>query len=257
MDKSIDKTVLITGAGSGIGLGIAEAFLKEGYRVHICDVSHKAIDDAQAANPGLRGFISDVGDHQAVAALIGEVRSWAGEVDVLINNAGIAGPTALAEDVSPEAWAQTININLNGMFYCTREVIPAMKKMQAGSIINISSCSARVAMTRRLPYVASKVGVLGFSHALARELGPHNIRVNTILPGAVNSARCQGMLKSFAEENNLSSEQAEAEFLRFVSMKTWIQPSEVADLAVFLTSDKGRHITGQEIGVDGLIEWEE
>jgi len=257
MTNTVNQTVLVTGAGAGIGLAIAQAFLAEGYWVHICDISPEAIDSAITDNPGLKGSIADVGDYHAVTALIEEVRAWAGEVDVLVNNAGIAGPTALAEDISPEEWERTININLNGMFYCTREVIPAMKKRHSGSIINISSCSAKVAMTSRLPYVASKVGVLGFNHALARELGPHNIRVNTILPGAVDSARCQGMLETFASENNLGQEEAEAEFLRFVAMKTWIQPSEVADLAVFLASNKGRHITGQEIGVDGLIEWEE
>jgi len=257
MTSTVVQTVLVTGAGAGIGLGIAQAFLAEGYRVHICDISRDAIESVTANHPGMKGSVADVGDYRAVAALMNEVRSWAGEVDVLVNNAGIAGPTALTEDVIPEEWERTININLNGMFYCAREVIPAMKKQRKGSIINISSCSARVAMTRRLPYVASKVGVLGFNHALARELGPHNIRVNTILPGAVDSARCQGMLKEFASEKNLGHKEAEAEFLRYVAMKTWIQPSEVADLAVFLASDKGRHITGQEIGVDGLIEWEE
>ncbi|MGD9264825.1 MAG: SDR family oxidoreductase [Lysobacterales bacterium] len=251
------RTVLVTAGGSGIGRGIAEAFQVNGDRVHICDISRDVLDVTLAENPGMRGSVADVSDIDALERLIEDVKSWGGPVDVLVNNAGIAGPIALAEDVSTEEWDRTINVNLNSMFYLVRLVLPEMKQRKIGCIINISSCSARVGMTRRLPYVASKVGVLGFNYALAREVGAYGVRVNAILPGAVYGDRCKTLLAHFAKENSLAEQEAEKEFLRYTSMKTWIQPSEIGSTAVFLASDSARHITGQELSVDGLIEWEE
>jgi NAD(P)-dependent dehydrogenase (short-subunit alcohol dehydrogenase family) len=251
------RTVLVTAGASGIGKGIAEAFHANGDRVHICDISREALDLTLAENPGVRGSLADVSDGQAVEQLLENVKSWAGPVDVLVNNAGIAGPIALAEDVSREEWDHTIAVNLNSMFYLVRLVLPEMKQRKSGCIINISSCSAKVGMTRRLPYVASKVGVLGFNHALAREVGIYGVRVNAILPGAVYGDRCKMLLAQFAEENHLGEDEAEREFLRYTSMKSWIQPTEIGDTAVFLASEGARHITGQEISVDGLVEWEE
>ena len=251
-----DKTVLVTAGGSGIGLGIAKAFLAQGSTVYVCDISSEALHQASKENPGLKGIVADVGDHDNVARLFKEIDCDGVEVDVLVNNAGVAGPTAFAEDIHPEEWEKTINVNLNGMFYCIREALPAMKKRQSGVILNISSCSARVGMTRRLPYVASKVGVLGMNYALARELGRFNIRVNAILPGAVDRPRLRTLLNQYANEEGISETEAMEETLSYVSMRTCIDPSEIGDMAVFLASNAARHITGQAISVDGLIEWE-
>ncbi len=257
MDEHIRRNVLVTAGGSGIGLGIASAFLECGDNVLVCDISATVLDELRENFPDIESFVTDVGDATSVADTIATIRKKHGDIDVLVNNAGVSGPTAVAEDIGIEEWNQTIDVNLNGMFYCIREVLPVMKARQSGSIINISSCSARVGMTNRLAYVTSKVGVLGLNYALAREVGPFNVRVNAILPGAVDGARCRRMVGEYASRHNLSEEQAEIDFLKHHSMKSWIKPSEIGDMAVFLASDKARHITGQSIGVDGLTVWEE
>ncbi len=131
-----------------------------------------------------------------------------------------------------------------------------MKSQKSGCIINISTASAKVALPGRSPYVASKVGVLGLTHTVAREYGPFGIRCNAILPGLINNERGRGILSNHAKEKNIDFEEAEKNFLKYISLRTWIDPSEVGELSVFLASPAGRHITGQQIGMDGNVEWE-
>ncbi len=132
-----------------------------------------------------------------------------------------------------------------------------MKKQGSGCIINISTGSAKTGLPNRLPYVASKVGVLGLSHNLARELGEFNIRCNTILPGLMDNPRGRGLVSKHAEATGQTEAAAEAEFLKYISMRSWIQPSEIADTAFFLASSEAKHISAQEISVDGNFEWEQ
>jgi len=132
-----------------------------------------------------------------------------------------------------------------------------MKQQGSGCIINISTGSAKTGLPKRLPYVASKVGVLGLTHNLARELGEFNIQCNTIFLGLMDNPRGRGLVAKHAEETDQSLEAAETDFLKYISMRTWIQPSEIADVACFLASDAAKHITAQEIAVDGNIEWEQ
>ncbi len=179
-----------------------------------------------------------------------------GGIDVLVNNAGIGGPRAAIEDISYQDWDRTISVNLNGMFYCIKNVAPLMKAQKRGCIVNISTASAKVALPMRSPYVASKVGVLGLTHTVAREYGPFGIRCNSILPGLIDNERGRSILANHAKEKGVSFEEAEQDFLEFISLRTWIDPAEVGDLAVFLASPAGRHITGQNIGMDGNVEWE-
>lgn len=251
------QRVVVTAGASGIGLAIAQKFLADGAEVFICDIAAPALESALADNPGLQGALANVGDAQSVEAFFNQALSTLGGIDVLVNNAGIGGPRAKVEDIDYQDWDDCIRINLSGMFYCVKQVIPAMKSQGAGSIINISTSSAKTGLPNRLPYVASKVGVLGLSHNLARELGASNIRVNTILPGLMDNPRGRGLVNNYAKENNLSIDEAEAEFLKYISLKSWIKPSEIADTAFFLASDQARHITGQEIAVDGNCEWEQ
>ena len=248
--------VIVTAGGSGIGRATAECFLASGARVHICDIEPDMLEAALKANPKLTGTVADVGKPTDVEHMIKEAYERLGGCDVLVNNAGIGGPKAAVEDVSYEDWGRTIQVNLNGMFYCIKQVVPGMKAQQSGCIVNISTGSARVGLPLRSPYVASKVGVLGLTYTLARELGPHNIRVNAILPGAIDNPRGRGLVKRFGEERGMTFEQAEAQFLGYISMRTWIDPSEIGETAVFLASRAGRHISGQNLGVCGNLEWE-
>ncbi|MSO69869.1 MAG: SDR family oxidoreductase [Alphaproteobacteria bacterium] len=250
------QRVVVTAGGSGIGRATAECFLAAGARVYICDNQQGMLDAALRANPKLLGSLADVGKPGDVERMMKDALKKLGGIDVLVNNAGIGGPKAAVEDVSYEDWDRTIAVNLSGMFYCIKQVVPEMKAQKSGCIMNIATASARVGLPMRSPYVASKVGVLGLTYTLARELGPHNIRVNSILPGAIDNPRGRALVKRHGEEHGLSFEEAEQEFLGFVSMRTWIEPSEIGDTAVFLASRAGRHISGQNLGVCGNFEWE-
>jgi len=251
------QRVVVTAGASGIGLAIAQKFLAEGAQVYICDIAMQSLKVALSENTGLMGTVADVGKPTSVEAFFKQAISTMNGIDVLVNNAGIGGPRAKVEDIDYTDWDDCIRINLSGMFYCTKQVIPAMKEQGRGCILNISTSSAKTGLPNRLPYVASKVGVLGFTHNLARELGEYNIRCNTILPGLMDNPRGRGLVENYAKENGLSVEAAEQEFLKFISLRSWIDPSEIADTAYYLVSSEARHITGQEISVDGNCEWEQ
>jgi NAD(P)-dependent dehydrogenase (short-subunit alcohol dehydrogenase family) len=251
------QRVIITAAAAGIGRAIAERFLSDGHRVFICDVDSSAMSATLAALPGLRGSVTDVGEPSQIEAMFAEALTWTGGIDVLINNHGIAGPRGFVEDLDYAEWDHCIRVNLSGMFYTVKQVVPLMKQQKSGCIINLSTTSARTGLPKRTAYVAGKVGVLGLTKNLARELGPWNIRCNTILPGFMDNARGRGVLAKVAKDKAVSLEVMEQEALRYVSMRTWIQMSEIADACAFLASDQARHISGQELAICGNAEWEE
>lgn len=248
--------VVITAGASGIGLAITQKFMKEGAMVFICDIAEDALNRAINENPGLLGAVANVGDSKSIEQFFSDAIEKLGGIDVLINNAGIGGPRAAVEDIEYSDWDNCIHINLSGMFYCVKQVVPLMKRQGGGSIINISTSSAKTGLPNRLPYVASKVGVLGLSHNLARELGPSNIRVNTILPGLMDNPRGRALVESYAQEKNVSVEQAEEDFLEYISLRRWTNTEDIANTAYWLCSEGAKQITGQEIAVDGNCEWE-
>ncbi len=249
--------IVITAAAAGIGRAIAERFLRDGQRVHICDVDRAAMDATLTTLPGINGTVTDVGDPKQVETLFAHALDWMGGIDVLINNHGIAGPRGFIEDLDYAEWDHCIRVNLSGMFYTIKNAVPHMKRQRSGCIINLSTSSARTMLPKRSAYVAGKVGVLGLTKNCARELGPWNIRCNTVLPGFMNNARGKGVLAKVAADKGVPVEQLEKEALQYVSMRTWIEMAEIADLCAFLASDAAKHISGQEIAVDGNAEWEE
>ena len=255
-NETVSQRVVVTAGGSGIGLAIVDCFVASGALVHTCDVQPDALAETIASSEAVSGILADVDKPADVEQLVSDAVERMGGVDVLVNNAGIGGPRAALEDVSYENWDQTIRVNLNSMFYCIKNVAPHMKAQKSGCIVNISTASAKVALPMRSQYVASKVGVLGLSHTVAREYGPFGIRCNTILPGLIDNERGRGIVANQAKERDITVAEREAEFLEFISLKCWIDPAEVGDLAVFPASHAGRHITGQEIGMDGNVEWE-
>ncbi len=249
--------VIVTAGGSGIGRAIAERFHLQGAEVFICDISEQAVVDVCQANQNIGGAVANVGEPLEVEAFVAAAVDKMGGVDVLVNNAGIGGPRGLAEDIDYDDWDVTIRVNLSGMFYCAKQVIPLMKAQRSGCIINISTGSTRTGLPSRLPYVASKEGVNGLTYTLARELGPFNIRCNAILPGAVQGARGDKVVAGVADDKGISVEQARAEGLKYISMRTDVAPTEIGDMACFLASDLAKHVSGQFIGVCGNMEWEE
>lgn len=252
-----DKRAIVTAGASGIGRAIVERLLAAGASISVCDISDDAISELCDAEPGLHVSRADVADEAQVAQYVTAAIAELGGVDLLVNNAGIGGPAGPLEELPFEAWKQSINVNLNGAFLVTRQVLPHLKRQRAGTILNISTASTLTGLPLRTAYIASKAGLEGLTHTLAREIGPFNLRCNAILPGLIDNSRGRMLIRRLAERDGLSMETALERQLRMVSMRTLIQPSEIGDLVVFLASDAARHITGQLIAVDGNLEWEE
>jgi NAD(P)-dependent dehydrogenase (short-subunit alcohol dehydrogenase family) len=171
-----------------------------------------------------------------------------------VNNAGVAGPTAAVEDIAIEEWNNTINIDLNGNFYITRQAVPRLKTAGGGSIINIASNAALFGFPLRSPYAAAKWAIVGLTKTWAMELGPDNIRVNALCPGSVNGPRIENVIEKDAEERGVTPEYIRNIYQRQSSMRLFIDAQDVANMALFLTSDMGKTISGQAMGIDGHTE---
>ena len=248
------KRVLVTAGAGGIGRAIAGTFADAGARVHICDVDTAAIAEFSKLYPDVTTSVTDVSDPAAVEKLFGDVRKHLGGLDVLINNAGIAGPTAKVEDISIEDWNRCIAVDLNGLFYCTRLAMPMIKAAGGGSIINLSSTAGRLGFPLRSPYAAAKWGVVGYTASLAIEAGPDGVRVNCIQPGIVAGDRIDRVAAAKAQALGISLEEQKHRMVQNVSMRTFVTAQDIANTALFLASDAGRHISGQAIPVCGNVE---
>ena len=240
--------VLVTAGGAGIGRAIAKTFLEHGARVHICDVDEKALSEVEKTITRSKADVSSLAD---VDRLFDDVKRNLGGLDVLVNNAGIAGPTAKVEDIKPEDWERCIAVDLNGMFYCTRKAMPLIKAAGGGSIINLSSAAGRLAFPMRTPYSAAKFAVVGFTESLAAEAGPDKVRVNCIQPGVVEGDRIDRVVAAKAQRLGISFDDVKAKMLEGVSMHTTVSAQDIANTALFLATEPGRHISGQAISVCG------
>lgn len=246
--------VAVTAGGAGIGRTIAEALRVRGAHLCICDISANAIADTQSHLPDVHAEVVDVADSGAVADWFAAIESRLGGLDVLVNNAGVAGPTARIEDVTDEALEQTLDINVSSQFYCTRYAVPMIKAAGGGSIINLSSIAGRLGFTMRSPYSASKWAVIGFTKSLAVELGEHNVRVNAILPGHVDSDRFRRVVQAKAEALGVSFEEMRRQYLDVVSLKRNVDKADIANIVLYLASPFGASITGQAISVCGDVQ---
>lgn len=246
--------VLVTGAASGIGLTIAETFLNHGARVHICDVSPEAVESVRSAHTEIGTTIADVSSFEDVEDVFRDVIRSMGGLDVLVNNAGIPGPTLPLEDIEPDEWTRTIEVDLTGQFYCLRRAIPLLKSQGSGSIVNIVSNAGTFGCPLRAPYVASKWAMVGLTKTLAMELGPHNIRVNAIAPGCVEGPRIERVIEHEAETRGVGVEEVRQGYLRQISLGAFVSAQDIANMAVFICSDLGAKISGQILGVDGHTE---
>ena len=246
--------VLVTAGASGIGRAIADLLLQQGASVHICDVSDPFLADFAEAWPKAGISKADVSSETEVEALFADVRSHLGGLDVLVNNAGIAGPTGGVEEIAPAEWRRTIDICLTGQFLCAHFAVPMLKAAGGGSVINLSSAAGRFGYAFRTPYSAAKWGVIGFTQSLAKELGPANIRVNALLPGIVEGPRMTGVIEARARQTGVSYAEMEKTYLDRISLRRMVTAQDVAATALFLLSEAGRNLSGQSIGVDGNVE---
>lgn len=177
-----------------------------------------------------------------------------GGLDVLVNNAGIAGPTAPVEEIDPNDWEKVVQVNLNGTFNVTRLAIPHLKKSPAGVIINMSSVAGRFGYADRSPYSTTKWGLIGFTKTLSIELGEYGIRANAILPGAVEGARIQKVFEGRAQLSGQTVEEVRQDSMANQSIKRLVDPRDIAALAVFLASDYGKSISGQMLPIDNDMQ---
>jgi NAD(P)-dependent dehydrogenase (short-subunit alcohol dehydrogenase family) len=246
--------VLVTAGAAGIGRAIAQTFVEHGARVHICDVDTTALEVTKRQLPSVTQTLADVAKLADVDRLFADATRALGGLDVLVNNAGIAGPTAKVEDISPEDWDRCIAIDLNGMFYCTRLAMPLIKAAGGGSIINLSSAAGRLGFPRRTPYAAAKWAVVGFTKSLAMEAGPDKVRVNCIQPGLVAGERIDRVLDARARAKGIPFDEERSQSLQTVSLRTFVTAQDIANMALFLASDAGKHVTGQALAVCGDVQ---
>jgi NAD(P)-dependent dehydrogenase (short-subunit alcohol dehydrogenase family) len=249
-----NKRVVVTAAASGIGRAVAQAFIAAHARVHVCDISADALSEFRSREPGLSATVADVSDLTAVDRFFDEALRELGGLDVLINNAGIAGPTAPVEDVTPEAWNRTMAVNLTGQFYCVRRAVPLLKQAGGGSIINIASTAGIMGYPLRTPYATSKWAVVGLTKSLAMELGPSGIRVNAVCPGSIEGERMQQVIAAEAQVRGTDPVSLRKSYEKQNSLRTLIAPEDIANMILFTCSDAGAKISGQALSVDGNTE---
>ncbi|TXI87073.1 MAG: SDR family oxidoreductase [Cupriavidus sp.] len=249
------KRVLITAGAQGIGLAIARTFLEAGAEVHVCDVDEAACKAAAAAHPRLGVSVTDVSSEAQVQAMFGELtRKW-GKLDALVNNAGVSGPTNRLEETTLDAWQRTLDVNLTGTFLCARSAVPLLRAAGGGSIVNISSVAGRLGFSLRTPYSASKFGLAGLTQTWAMELGPSNIRVNSVLPGVVSGDRVERVIAARAAAGGVSNDAMREQLVDKVSLRRMTSPQDVANQVAYLCSDEGAIISGQSISVCGNVEY--
>ncbi len=246
--------VLITAGASGIGYAFARTFPEAGARVHICDIDEAALARTKVALPSVTQTLADVARVDHVDRLFAEAHAHLGGLDVMVNNAGIAGPTGNIEDIAVADWERTIAVDLNSMFYCTRLAMPLLKSAGGGSIINLSSVAGRLGFPMRTPYAAAKWAVVGLTQSLAMEAGPHNIRVNCLQPGMVEGDRVDRVVEAKAKALGSTPAAYREHLLARVSMRTTVSAQDIANVALFLATDAGKHISGQAIPICGNIE---
>ena len=243
--------VMVTAGANGIGLEIARAFVREGARVHVCDVDAVALERVKSTDPQVTTSPCDVADRAQVERFFGEGLAKLGGLDCLVNNAGIAGPTGKVEDIDPAEWDRCIAVDLTGQFNCVRLAVPHLRKSSNASVMNVSSLAGRLGFALRTPYAAAKWGVIGLTKSLAIELGDARIRVNALLPGVVSGERQQRVLAAKAQARGISYEAMEELALSFTSLKEYVTPQQLADYVVFVASPLGRTISGQALSVCG------
>jgi len=243
--------VLVTAGAGGIGLTIARRFVGEGAKVHVCDLDGMALSALANSDPMISRSQCYVSDRVSVKKLFGEAVGQLDGLDVLVNNAGIAGPTSKVDEMNPENWDRCLEVCLTAQFNCTRLAVPLLRKSSNASIVNLSSAAGRLGFAMRTPYAAAKWGVIGFTKSLSIELGPDKIRVNAVLPGLVAGDRQRRVLEAKAQQRGISYAEMEQIAFSYTSIKDYVTPQQIADQILFMCSPRGRTISGQAISICG------
>jgi NAD(P)-dependent dehydrogenase (short-subunit alcohol dehydrogenase family) len=248
------QRVLVTAGASGIGREIVRAFCGNGASVFVCDIDPSALAALEHEITGLGTGLCDVSKRRDIERMMAECVKALGGLDVLVNNAGVAGPTAPVEEMDPDEWEKVMAVDLTGTFNVTRMAIPHLKQSAAGVIINMSSVAGRFGYANRSPYCTAKWGLIGFTKTVSIELGEHGIRVNAILPGAVDGPRIQRVFEGRAKATGKSLEEIKQEAMAVQSLKRMVDPKDIATLALCLASDAAKSISGQMLPIDNDMQ---
>lgn len=245
------KRILVTAGGDGIGLEIARAFAGAGSKVLVCDIQPESLARLAKELPDIHSCLADVSRENDVASMFELVDQKLGGLDVLVNNAGIAGPTGGIETLSLADWERTLAVNLTGQFLCIRRAVPRLRQGRGPSIINLSSAAGHLGMPGRAPYAASKWGVVGLTKTLAIELGRDGIRVNAILPGAVDGPRIRSVIAAKAKALGQPEDVVTRAYTDQAALGRMVTAGDIANMVLFAASDLAGNVTGQELVVDG------
>ena len=251
-------TAIVTGASRGIGRRIAVELAAEGANVALAARSDGIRETADLIDDPERALAveTDVTDERAVEAAVERTADAFGGLDVVVNNAGIAGPTAPVEEVDLEAWQRTLDVNVTGAFLLTKHAVPLLRGSDRASVVNVSSISGKRPLPNRTPYTASKMAVIGLTRTLAFELGDDGITVNAICPGATRGPRIERVIEEQADRLGVSRAEARRRvFTDDAALELLVEPEDIAGMAVYLASERGRHITAQDVNVDGGTVW--
>ncbi|WP_250137780.1 SDR family NAD(P)-dependent oxidoreductase [Halorientalis salina] len=248
-----DSTAIVTGGGRGIGQAICVELAAEGFDVIVADIDEDAMDETadliEAEGQRAYPVYTDLGDEDSVESTVEEAVSEFGSIEALVNNAGIAGPTAPCEEVESDEWAQTVAVNLTGPFTMCRAVLPHMKTAGYGRIVNIASVTGKRPLVNRTPYATTKMGLIGFTRTLAAEVGADDVNVNAVCPGSVDGPRIKRVFEKQAEATGRTYDAVRGDVEAESPRNELVAREDVADLVAFLCSDRADRITGQDINV--------
>jgi len=255
----LDSTrALITGASQGIGRQIALTLADHGADVALAARSDGIYETESRVPDDVRTFAveTDVTDEDSVADTIAAVTEAFGGLDCVVNNAGIAGPTAPVESVERDEWDRTLAVNVTGCFLTVKHAAPYLRKSDRGSVVNVSSISGKRPLENRSPYTASKMAVIGLTRTLAFELGEDDVTVNAVCPGATSGPRIEQVIENQAESLDVDYETAkERVFTADAALGSLVDAADTAEMVAFLASDRARHVTAQDVNVDAGTAW--
>lgn len=244
------QVVLVTGAGRGIGREIARRCSAAGAAVVLAARSVDALHETAGMLEG-ESLVApmDVTDADSVEAAVAAADERFGRIDALVNNSGIGGPSLPLWEVPEAEWAETLDVNVTGVYRCCRAVLPGMIERGSGAVVTIGSMTGKRELLNRSAYASSKAALIGLTRTLAHEVGPHGIRVNLISPGAVEGPRIDWVIERQAEAQGISVDEARSQFTGLSPLDRLVSPTDVANAVVYLLSDAAAGITGEDLNV--------
>ena len=248
------QRVLITGGGSGIGLTLARRFAERGDQIAICDADAAAVARVKDQHPDFIATHANVTDETQMTEFLNEVEQAWGGVDVVCANAGTGGPAGLIEDLDYQQWQDCIAVNLHGAFLTCKWAARIMRAQRSGLIVITTSTAGQWGYPYRSPYAAAKWALVGLTKTLAMELGPVGVRVNAIAPGAVEGDRMDRVVAMEASASGKTEDEIRAQYVKGVSLRSWVTEDDLADTVLFLDSPAASKISGQVLTIDGHTE---